>query len=86
MTAVEDLSTGLHVLREKVENCFTSSMDDLEDPHFKHMEMENEDDMLEVSFLYSLLDEKRGALFSCSYASLFRWWVAQLFSFLVASL
>lgn len=63
MTAVEDSSTGLHVLREKVENCFTSSVDDLEDPHVKHMEMENEDDMLEVSFLYSLLDEKRGALF-----------------------
>ncbi|KAK9927936.1 hypothetical protein M0R45_025096 [Rubus argutus] len=59
VTAVEDSSTGLHVLREKVENCFTSSVDDLEDPHVKHMEMENEDDMLEVSFLYSLLDEKR---------------------------
>lgn len=66
MTAVEDSSTGLHVLREKVENCFTFSVDDLEDPHVKHMEMENEDDMLEVSFLYSLLDEKRGALLSCS--------------------
>lgn len=85
---MDDSSTGLHVLREKVENSFTSSVDDLEDPYVKHMEMEmeNEDDMLEVSFLYSLLDEKRGALFSCSYASLFRWWVAQLFSSLIASL
>lgn len=88
---IKNLCPATSIRKFEKEFGMYQSMDDLEDPHAKHMEMVksgpllNKDGMLEVCSLYTLVHKKRGALLSSSY-TLLCCWAAQQFLSLIANL